>query len=53
MSDDPYTVDPLLFENTFNYTIARFPGMLTNSDSTIINQEASIMQNEMPQIVQT
>jgi hypothetical protein len=53
MSDDPYTVDPLLFENTFNYTIARFPGMLTNNNFPIINKEASIMQDDMPQIVQT
>lgn len=51
MSEEPYTVDPLLFENTFNYTISRFPGMLPQKDSHNINQEASIKQSDIPQIV--
>ena len=25
MEEQPYFVDPNLFENTFNYTITRFP----------------------------
>ena len=33
MSDEPYTVDPLIFENTFNYTIARFSSIFLHNDS--------------------
>jgi hypothetical protein len=36
MSSEPYTVDPLIFENTFNYTIARFPSLLPPHNSSPI-----------------
>ncbi len=28
MSNQPYTVDPLIFQNTFSYTITRFPSLI-------------------------